>query len=147
MPRFRIKSPQVIHETIDGEVVIVNLETGHYYMLKGTGERIWAAVGRGASVADILGELGGSAGDGGDGREGAVSTFVEELVREGLIVPAEEPAGESRRAAARAPAAGADAPFTAPEIQKFQDMKELILLDPVHEVHEDLGWPHPKTAR
>lgn len=145
MPRFRVKSPQVIHETIDAEVVIVNLETGNYYMVKGTGERIWAAVARVASVADILGELGGSDEGGGDDREGAVSTFLEELVREGLIVPSEEQAGESRGAGGPAPPGGA--PFTTPELQKFQDMKELILLDPVHEVHEDLGWPHPKTAR
>jgi hypothetical protein len=37
-------------------------------------------------------------------------------------------------------------PVAPPVLQKFQDMKELILLDPVHEVHEDLGWPHPRTA-
>lgn len=57
MSRFRIKSPQVIHEMIDGEVVIVNLETGDYYSLADTGERIWAAVERAASVDDIVAEI------------------------------------------------------------------------------------------
>ena len=145
MPRFTIKSPQVIHETVDAEAVIVNLETGHYYMLKETGERIWAALARGASVRDIVAELGG-ADDGVDGAlEATVSTFLRELLAEGLIVPAPDAAGEPR--AAGAPAlARPGTPVAAPVLEKFQDMKELILLDPVHEVHEDLGWPHPRTA-
>ena len=146
MPRFRIKSPQVIHETIEGEAVIVNLETGHYYMLTGTGERIWAAIARDASVEDILVELSAAYENGDDHVEAPVTTFLDELAREGLIVPSHEQAEASRHAGPLAPPAGDRAPFTAPALQKFQDMKELILLDPVHEVHEDLGWPHPKPA-
>lgn len=57
MDRFQIKSPQVIHETLDGEVVIVNLETGTYYCLTGTGERIWAAIARGATLDGIFADI------------------------------------------------------------------------------------------
>ena len=85
MPRFTIKSPQVIHETVDGEAVIVNLETGTYYMLKDTGERIWAAIARGASVPDILTEIDAAYQGAGRHPEDAVSAFLDELVQEGLI--------------------------------------------------------------
>ncbi len=145
MPRYTIKSPQVIHETVDAEAVIVNLETGNYYMLKETGERIWAALARGASVRNIVDELGGAA-DGTDGvLEATVSAFLGELLEEGLIVPAPE-AADAPRAAGAPAGAGRGTPVPPPVLQKFQDMKELILLDPVHEVHEDLGWPHPRPA-
>lgn len=146
MPRFTIESPQVIHETVDGEAVIVNLETGTYYMLKDTGERIWAAIDRGASVPDILTELGTSYRGPGRHLEDTVSAFLDELVREGLIAPSDEHGETPSSGGPLIPAAGGGSPFTAPVLHKFQDMKELILLDPVHQVHEDLGWPHPKTA-
>ena len=29
-----VSSPQVIHETIDGEVIVINLGTGSYYSLR-----------------------------------------------------------------------------------------------------------------
>jgi hypothetical protein len=146
MPRFTIWSPQVIHETVDGEAVIVNLETGTYYMLKDTGERIWAAMVRGRSVPDILTEIGASYQGPGRQLEDTVSGFLDELVREGLIAPSDERGESPSSAGPLTSAAGNGAPFAAPVLHKFQDMKELILLDPVHQVHEDLGWADPKTA-
>jgi hypothetical protein len=41
---FRVNSPKVAAETIDGEVVIVNLDSGHYYSLLSTGAYIWNCV-------------------------------------------------------------------------------------------------------
>ena len=35
--RFKMNIPQVIGEVIEGEAVIVSLETGAYYSLQGTG--------------------------------------------------------------------------------------------------------------
>jgi hypothetical protein len=31
--RFRVNTPTVTHETIDGEAVIINLDSGNYYSL------------------------------------------------------------------------------------------------------------------
>jgi len=33
-------------------------------------------------------------------------------------------------------------PFVKPILQKYTDMADLLLLDPIHEVGEQ-GWPHP----
>ena len=41
--RFRVNS-QIIWETIEGEVLLINLGTGNYYSLRGTGAAIWNAV-------------------------------------------------------------------------------------------------------
>jgi hypothetical protein len=145
MRRFKIRSPQVIHETVQGEVVIVNLETGHYYSLAGTGERIWAAVDRAESVREILAEIHACYDDTGDHLEETVQSFLNELEREGLIAPCNgeepSPAGD------RPPSVGTKERFKAPALETFTDMRDLILLDPVHEVQEDKGWPHPKPAR
>src|SRR5438270_869701 len=37
--RFRVNSPNVIHETIEGEVILIDLKTGTYYSLRDDFER------------------------------------------------------------------------------------------------------------
>ena len=39
--RFRVNTPNVTHETIDGEAVIINLDSGNYYSLVEVGSFIW----------------------------------------------------------------------------------------------------------
>ena len=136
--RYEISSPQVIHETIDGEVVIINLESGNYYSLRGTGARAWAGIDQGAEPSAIAGDLESSfAGAGSAGAE--VETFLAALEAEGLIRASDQPdvplaLPEPAGAAAYAP----------PVLETFTDMQDLILLDPVHEVDEAHGWPQPK---
>ena len=37
-------------------------------------------------------------------------------------------------------------PYVPPQIERFTDMQELLLLDPIHEV-DDTGWPHTPATR
>lgn len=141
MRRFGIRSPLVIHETVDDEVVIVNLQTGNYYSLVGTGARIWALLESTATVSELAADIAARFDGAGEQLEETVQGFVDELEREGLIVPADvEPPGPRPRAVP-VTAGGA---FEAPVLEKFTDMQELVLLDPVHEVEEDKGWPHAR---
>jgi hypothetical protein len=145
MRRFRIKNPQVIHETVDGEAVVVNLETGNYYSFVDSGQQIWAAVEREESVEEVLARIHAAYEAERHHLEESVQAFLAALEEEGLIVSWDAPASAS---AARAPAPILTRrPFTAPVLDRFTDMQELILLDPVHEIQEDAGWPHPKEPR
>jgi hypothetical protein len=141
--RFKIRSPFTIHETVDGEVVMVNLETGTYYSLVGTGAWIWAAVERAATVEEIVADLDASFEGAGDQLEDTVRRFLDELAQEGLIVPSDDENGSV--ADARAVVTGTRESFTPPTLERFTDMRHLILLDPVHEVEEEKGWPHAKS--
>src|SRR4051794_38301552 len=71
----------------------------------------------------------------------AVEGFASQLVAEQLLVPV---AGtEDQPATAWQPpgaAPGLPAAYGAPALNKYTDMQELLLLDPVHEVDE-AGWP------
>lgn len=42
--QFRINAPTVISETIDGEAIIINLDTGAYYSLRETGAAVWQLI-------------------------------------------------------------------------------------------------------
>jgi hypothetical protein len=61
------------------------------------------------------------------------------LSTEGLVVPLEEDAA-SPDSTNRQPLPEPSG-FEPPVLEKFTDMQDLILLDPVHEVDER-GWPH-----
>ena len=135
---FRVNSPNVIHETIEGEVILIDLKTGTYYSLRDFGASVWQAIEQGAGEEGIAAEL-SSRYDASEGEiRDAVRRLLDELEREGLV------RAEEGEAAPPAPApAGAERlPFAAPVLEKHTDMQDLILLDPVHEVGAE-GWPHP----
>jgi len=137
--RFRINRPDVIHEILDGELVIVNLRNGAYYSLDPVGTVVWQEVERGSSEAEIVAEmLACFEGDAAVIEEGARSLLAE-LRREDLVTAAEgAPVADGRL-----PRDGRTA-FAPPRLQKYTDMQELLLLDPIHEIDES-GWPSRGT--
>jgi hypothetical protein len=140
MECYRINEPQVIQETFDDEVVIVNLETGNYYSLDQVGSSVWELIKQGASHEDIIDLI--SRQFEGDAAfiKDSINQLLSEMEKESLIVlsSAGKPSfktemnGESPRAR-----------FQRPILEKYTDMQELLLLDPIHEVDE-AGWPSVK---
>ena len=137
--RFRVNTPHVINEVIDGEAVIINLATGDYFSLRGSGAYIWSAVTELADVHQIVDAL-VSAGMPAPGAEAAVTGLLDELATEGLVVHVDDGL-VPERPTNLTPPTGELGP---PALEKFTDMQDLILLDPVHEVDER-GWPHEPT--
>lgn len=136
--RFHIDIDNVMHETIEGEVVIVNLETGTYYAFDGTGEFIWDRLcNGGASLAELIGDV--RASYTGTDIEDGITRFFHALQKEKLLVPVE---GEP--VATDLPARVQDiAEFSRPQLNIYTDMEALLLADPIHEVEPD-GWPNVK---
>ena len=140
--RFRVNSPQIIWETVESEVLLIDLGTGNYYSLRGTGAVIWHAVAQGAAVTEIVALL-ERAYEGDNELEIAVTRFLEEIVAEGLVIPAVAD-GEATTPLAETVVSGA--PFETPVLEKYTDMQELVLLDPVHDFEEAEGWPRKKPT-
>ncbi|HET6515027.1 MAG TPA: PqqD family protein [Thermodesulfovibrionales bacterium] len=141
--RFRINSPKVIHETIDGETVLVHLDSGNYYSLDGAGADIWGLINRSFDLNGIIEWIAGRyRADRGEIEE-ALNRLMSELQREDLIVTDE--GGGSEEALGRAGCEAAshrEGPeiFVHPVLHKYTDMQDLLLLDPIHDVDET-GWP------
>jgi hypothetical protein len=145
--RFRINQPHVLHETIDGEVVIINLDTGNYYSLRNSGASVWSAIEGGAGMQEIAAAFRRKYRADTDALQDLLAKFIGQLQSEGLI----EPCDDSEASAKLYPAGDESAPtqpepFDPPVLEKFDDMQDLILLDPVHEVDDEKGWPHPKRS-
>jgi hypothetical protein len=147
-PQLAVNAPHVVHETIDGETILIHLGTGTYYSLDGTGAEVWALASCGATREDVVVSM--QARYQADPQELAdsVTALVQEMVDEELltvadataspIVVADEAAGES--------AAMSGAVFDAPVLHKYTDMQEFMLVDPLHDVEADAGWPHVKAG-
>lgn len=139
-PYYRLAGPQVIHELVAGEVVIINLATGAYYSLDGVGATIWSTLLDGADEAAILAAvLRRYSGDEAT-IAGSVRSLLGQLVAQDLIAPGNAAPAPMPGDASPVPAA-APRPFVPPVLHTYTDMQELIALDPIHEV-DDTGWPH-----
>jgi len=125
----------VISETLDGETVIINLGTGRYYSLDRLASWIWTAlVDAGGTAADAAGALAAAWGRDAGEVAAALAPCLETMASEGLIVAGGP--GTPRPL----PAFDAATPFATPRLQRYDDIQELLLLDPIHEV-EEAGWP------
>lgn len=131
----------VIHEVMDGETMLVRLDSGNYYNMNVTGGQIWALVEQGASKDQMVSFLSNLYGIEKNKIEEPIDTFLKYLIVEELVIP-KPPSGnpspslpdELQKAAGT---------FEPPQLNKYSDMQELLILDPIHEV-SDAGWPNPK---
>jgi hypothetical protein len=129
---LELASPQCSADDFDGEIVAINLETGIYYSIKESGAVLWHDLAAGHSVEALV-ELAGANPE----LAAGIVRFADELVSCGLMRPTTEAPipGEPAATAAQI------ATMTAPALESFGDMQDLLLLDPVHEVDEEMGWP------
>jgi hypothetical protein len=73
----------------------------------------------------------------------AVDSFVGYLCDEKLIVAvADDAPAATPTQPLPTSADGAKRPYEPPAMESFSDLEDLLLLDPVHEVNTELGWPH-----
>jgi hypothetical protein len=139
--RFRVNSPEVISETIQGETIVINLTTGTYYSLPDCGAEIWEAAAASATVDEIAAALGARYDAPAAELIAGVSALIEELLAEQLITASDATTSDVRPGEPLEP----KLPFQKPALGKYTDMQDLVLLDPVHEV-DDRGWPHAKAG-
>ena len=83
--RLRVNSPRVMHERIEGEVIVIDLATGSYFSLRDVGSDIWTEIERGATEQEIVATLARRYEASPDEMDNAVRRLVEELAGEGLI--------------------------------------------------------------
>jgi hypothetical protein len=138
--RFKIASSKIIHQNFDGEIVIVNLDTGSYYNLVHAGAVMWEWLMQGATVEQFVEWLALKSAGNRASIESAVHDLLEAMQTENLIAPSNAVPASS----ANPPLDHMPPPLNLNmDLQKYSDMQDLLLLDPIHEVDE-AGWPVAK---
>jgi len=139
---LRVNPTHAVYETIDGETILIHLGTGSYYSLDGAGSEAWEFLAPGATRGSLL--AAGRVRYHGDPLEieMGLSSLVDELLREELLVELDAAVDEETQASLPA----GQVPFTVPMLQTYTDMQQFMLVDPLHEVDQVAGWPHVGAA-
>lgn len=146
MSAWSVKQSGVIHQDFEGEVVVIDLASGSYFSLSGSGGALWRQLSIGPGTVETLAALLAELHEVDHIRASHdVASFLDDLEREGLVVRCDGPAagitsrGDSGPARVRAP-------YAPPKVAAYRDLQELFLLDPVHDVDPSAGWPHAGAA-
>ena len=135
--RYRVDTRNVVHETIEGEVIVIHLLNGSYYSLGGGGPEIWEHLLDGATAGQIAAAVPAD-GAGESDVTAAVREFMGSLAGGRLDHPRAEQNGYGPPE--RAPGA-----WVPPVFERYTDMKDYFLLDPIHEV-DATGWPNRQAS-
>jgi len=125
---YTTSSVGIIHELLNDEVIIADLNDGIYYSIRGSGILIWQLLLAGhtlPSIESLFSEKYGTI--------PTLAPFLHRLLEEKLLISAEN-------ASPSLPSLTWAKTFFPPELERYDEMSDLLKLDPIHEVDE-LGWP------
>lgn len=140
MTRLHLDPERVVHETIDGETLVIHLATGAYFSLRESGAEIWALLLREGSVAGAAAALAARHPAQEAEVVAAVDCLASELLAEDLLVSGPGPPSPGRPDVDTPPES---ARFVGPVLERYTDMQYFLMLDPIHEVDAAAGWPAP----
>lgn len=142
---LKVNEPNVVHETIDGETILLDLNTGNYFSLAGPGAIIWEAIVETGSCKMVVDAFQNHDGESKETIHDAIVEFIGDLMKENLLVEATEAKADHFSTEITNQIRDAAKEFEAPAVNKYSDMQDLLLLDPIHEVDEK-GWPESKDV-
>jgi hypothetical protein len=136
-----VNGPLVVSETMDGEAIVMHHGSGRYFDMTGSAAVIWSAIERGHNSEQIAEALSLTYGLEAAVAAASVAAFVETLQTHDLICDADTPPPEAKSLAMATAPAGTD--FAPPVLGVHDDLADMLLLDPIHDV-DDVGWPAPR---
>jgi len=133
---FAINASSGVFERLDGEVIIISNQNGKYYSLGYTASDIWYLIHASVSSPLWLKTLADNYQEIPDSAENEIKKFVNVLLSEDLIKSSEIASGDSQVL----PQDNLRGKWSAPELMIFEDLQDLLLVDPIHDTGEE-GWP------
>lgn len=125
---MRIHS-KAVSDKFDDEIVVVSLETGFYYSFRKTAMKVWEFIELGLSSNQIISKFNLS-----HDQENQILDFLDQLKIEKLIEDDMNNVTDNKEAG--------KLDFEDLEFTKFEDMSDLIMIDPIHDTDQEKGWPN-----
>jgi len=125
---YRVRDKDVAAKRFDDETIVINLSTGLYYALTGTGSVAWGGLAGGVAPAGIAQALATAYDRAADDVRDDMTGFVAMLLEEELI----ERTAENGAETIDLPTVGDDRPaaYSPPTLERYSDMADLLGLDP-----------------
>lgn len=128
--RVTPRSGEIAAKVIDGEAIIMNLSNGLYYSMDPLGAAVWTMAQSGLSVGRIAEALAEHFDLGWDAALRDVEELVAHLVSEELVDVAAGGASPTGEANGPVPDFAAELPYSPPVLNRYDDMADLLALDP-----------------
>ena len=141
---YRLNSPDVVYEIIEGDLIVLNLRKGDYFSFNTTGSFIFTHIIMGNTISLLEERLA-------DKFKNLrkeellldINNFVEKLCRVELLLSTDASSLKStiEEAHTQSHSLLEDiSEYLPPSFEQHTNLQDLLLLDPIHEVSED-GWP------
>ena len=145
---YQLNTKGLSSEDFGGEMVAVNFETGQYYGINGVAVAVWTLLQKPISSAQAIDKIKELYTSVPEHVADDINSFIEELARHDLLVSGAiaDLAGQHGDTSADTLEKLAGTAYAPPSIEVYSDLQELIMLDPVHEVDPERGWPLRREA-
>ena len=136
---FLFNESKVFEDYADAQYVILNYVTGEYYSFDKSSSSVLLALTSGCSCDAVVQALVQRYGQDCGAKE-KVDSLIDALTEQEIVLPG---GGMEGDALSFVNDMEAD---TLPELgfERYTDVADLLLMDPIHEVDEAIGWPVPK---
>ena len=138
---YRLNEEKVFADYVDDQMVALMIETGSYYTFSPAATAIIKDLASGytaAAVREALRKVFGEAYD-----EAETNSLLQRVLEAGIL---EETEGEGKPlddAMASLSGSLKDGGFVL-EMEAYDDVASYFMIDPIHEVDPEVGWPYSK---
>ena len=145
MTHYRSNGPRFVDESVDGETLIMDMVTGTYYTCVGPATVAWHALKNGAEPGQVVSLVASAYEVSCADVERDIGPFLADLLECQILVAADGVADGMPNAPTSGPDDGArtpvlSGPYEPMRLERYTDLADLILLDPVHDVSGAV-WP------
>jgi hypothetical protein len=142
MSRYALNTRDMVAKTVDDETVLINLSTGAYYSIAGAGSVVFEYLAAGHAQEEIAPAVADGLGVNGATVAGDLERFVAELLEQDVLVTAPGTGGLAEAIDPSRLAVVQDG-YTAPRLEVYTDMADLLALDPPMPGLQDIPWEPP----
>ena len=138
---YNLNEEKMFYDESDGQVIIINFATGVYYSFDKMSSAVMKDLIAGKEPELILKGLQGLK-DCPDNIEDRLFEFIKKL-KDLEMIAMTEGKSEANQPIYDQEIAGDGYEFA---VDGFEEIADLLLTDPIHEINEDVGWPVKKSA-
>lgn len=134
--QYEISGRDIVSEKFDDDIVVLDLKSGKYFSFTDSGCACWEALSGGVKPELLIQSATNFSSTN-------LEAFIRKLLEHNLIVVRKSATEAALSAEILQKISTAK---ELPDIFVFDDLAELFLADPIHDVEEPVGWPAVKPA-
>lgn len=133
---YKINKEFVVYEHMDVELTVINLQKGHYFIGRDSAIELFFMLEAPKTADDLIAEVQAIYAVPKTVAEEEVTSLMEMWLANDLISESDEISTAEPQAVSELK------PWVKPVFIAFDDMRDLLLLDPIHETElDEQGWP------